>query len=197
MSLKPLRNLQWKTVFGSSGGGYSRSFQWSWASPQVCRIPLFKGSTDESQGEGALIFVGEAFPDKLRGIHVTPTPLEVAKDSLYGNRAPKEWVLNCSEFIHCLGVPLAMPSSGPWGFVSPISYAAILYAEVNTILTMNGDMAQRQFQPTIQLIDAFTLKNFDPALVAWSKAKRRKHLRPLFWAKKIEFIKKKGWAGFW
>lgn len=144
---------------------------------------------DEIKVEGAT-FVGEAFPDKLRGINVIPTPPGGCKDSLHGSLAPKDGVTHCSEFIHCL----SCPSYAIVGTVADLyrlfSYQQFLYAEIEYFLTEEwAAWRKRQFD-YIQLINDFTSRKFDAALIEQAKAKAEAAPH-LFWAKKIEFMKKK------
>ncbi|NAP19626.1 hypothetical protein B1F77_15595 [Pseudomonas syringae] len=144
---------------------------------------------DEIKAEGAR-FVGEAFPDKLRGIHVIPTPPGGCKDSLYGSLAPKDGVNHCSEFVHCLGCPSYAIVGTLEDLYRLFSYQQFLYEEVEYFLTDEWEAWRgRQFD-YIRMIDEFTLKKFDPNLIA--EARNKAELSPhLFWAKKIEFMKKK------
>lgn len=144
---------------------------------------------DEIKIEGAR-FVGEAFPDKLRGIHVTPTPPGGCKDSLYGSLAPKDGVNHCSEFVHCLGCPSYAIVGTLEDLYRLFSYQQFLYAEVEYFPTDEWEAWRKRQLDYIRLIDEFTLKKFDSALVAQASAKAK--LSPhLFWAKKIDFMKKK------
>ena len=148
---------------------------------------------DEIKTEGAT-FVGEAFPDKLRGIHVTPTPPGGCKDSLYGSRAPKDGVNHCSEFIHCLGCPSYAIVGTQEDLYRLFSYQQFLYAEVEYFLTDEWEAWRRRQFDYIKLINEFTSRKFDAALVKRAKAKAE--LSPhLFWAKKIEFMKKRRGGG--
>ncbi|MCE7773714.1 hypothetical protein P5706_10830 [Pseudomonas sp. ChxA] len=148
---------------------------------------------DEIKTEGAT-FVGEAFPDKLRGIHVTPTPPGGCKDSLYGGWAPKDGVNHCSEFIHCLGCPSYAIVGTLEDLYRLFSYQQFLHAEVEYFLTDEWEAWRKRQLDYINLINEFTSRKFDAALVerAKSKAESTPHL---FWAKKIEFMKKKMGGG--
>lgn len=143
---------------------------------------------DEIKVEGAT-FVGEAFPDKLRGINVTPTPPGGCKDSLYGSLAPKDGVNHCSEFIHCLGCPSYAIVGTLEDLYRLFSYQQFLYTEVEYFLTDEWDAWRKRQFDYIRLIDDFTRK-FDLALVSQARA-QAKSSPHLFWAKKIELIKKK------
>ncbi|QCI15707.1 hypothetical protein E6B08_30615 (plasmid) [Pseudomonas putida] len=148
---------------------------------------------DEIKTEGAT-FVGEAFPDKLRGIHVTPTPPGGCKDSLYGSRAPKDGVNHCSEFIHCLGCPSYAIVGTQEDLYRLFSYQQFLYAEVEYFLTDEWEAWRRRQFDYIKLINEFTSRKFDAALVKRAKAKAESSPH-LFWAKKIEFMKKRRGGG--
>jgi len=144
---------------------------------------------DEIKVEGAT-FVGEAFPDKLRGINVTPTPPGSCKDTLYGSRAPKDGVNHCAEFIHCLGCPSYAIVGTVEDLYRLFSYQKFLYAEIEYFLTDEWEAWRKRQLDYINLINQFTSREFDAALV--SRAKAKAELSPhLFWAKKIEFMERR------
>lgn len=147
---------------------------------------------DEIKVEGAT-FVGEAFPNKLRGINITPTPLGGCKDSQYGSRAPKDGVNHCSEFIHCLGCPSYAIVGAIEDLHRLFSYQQFLRLEVEYFLTYEWDAWRKRQLDYIQLIDVFTSRSFDGALVSQAKAKAELDPHP-FWARKIALMKKK-WSG--
>jgi hypothetical protein len=149
---------------------------------------------DEIKAEGA-IFVGEAFPDKLRGRDVTPTPPGGCKDTLYGDRAPRDGVNHCAEFIHCLGCPSYAIVGTIEDLYRLFSYQQFLQAEIEYFLTDEwGEWRERQ-RNYIKLIDDFTAKNFKPMLVDQAKAKALNSPHP-FWAIKIDFMNKKRGGNF-
>lgn len=144
---------------------------------------------DEIKVEGAT-FVGEAFPDKLRGIKVTPTPPGGCKDSLFGSRAPKDGITHCAEFIHCLGCPSYAIVGTLEDLYRLFSYQQFLYAEIDYFLTDEWEAWRKRQRDYIQLIDQFTSRKFDVVLVSQAKAKAQAAPHP-FWAKKIELMEKK------
>lgn len=144
---------------------------------------------DEIKMEGA-IFVGEAFPEKLRGISITPTPPGGCKDSLYGSLAPKDGVNHCSEFIHCLGCPSYAIVGSLEDLHRLFSYQQFLHAEIAYLLTDEWEAWRARQLRYIQLIDDFTFQKFDKALVKRARMKAESEPHP-FWAKKIEFMNKK------
>lgn len=139
--------------------------------------------------EGAA-FIGEAFPDKLRGINVTPTPVGGCKDSLHGSLAPKDDVTHCSEFIHCLGCPSYAIVGTVEDLYRLFSYQQFLYAEIEYFLTEEWAAWRERQCNYIKLINDFTSRKFDAGLVKEAKAKAEESPH-LFWARKIEFMKKK------
>lgn len=144
---------------------------------------------DEIKKEGAT-FVGEAFPDKLRGINVTPTPPGGCKDSLYGNRAPKDGVTHCAEFIHCLSCPSYAIVGTLEDLYRLFSYQQFLHAEIEYFLTDEWEAWRKRQYDYIRLINDFTSHKFNAALVRQARAKAESTPH-LFWAKKIEYMKKK------
>lgn len=139
--------------------------------------------------EGA-IFVGEAFPDKLRGINVVPTPPGSCKDSLYGDLAPKDGITHCSEFIHCLSCPSYAIVGTLADLYRLFSYQQFLYAEIEYFLTEEWAVWRKRQFDYIRLINDFTSRRFNADLVKQAKAKAEASPH-LFWATKIEFMKKK------
>jgi hypothetical protein len=188
VTLSRLRKTMESRLWKLSGGDILEVSSVMGHTPQVADNHYLR-INDEIKTEGA-IFVGEAFPDKLRGTHVTPTPPGGCQDSLYGNRAPKDGVNHCSEFIHCLGCPSYAIVGTLEDLYRLFSYQQFLYAEVDYYLTDEWEAWRKRQFNYIQLIDAFTLQKFDPALVARAKAKAEASPH-LFWAKKIEFMKKR------
>lgn len=188
VSLSRLRKTMESRLWKLSGGDILEVSSVMGHTPQVADNH-YLNINDEIKTEGAA-FVGEAFPDKLRGINITPTPPGGCQDSLYGSRAPKDGVNHCAEFIHCLGCPSYAIVGTLEDLYRLFSYQQFLYAEVEYFLTEEWDAWRKRQFDYIRLIDDFTLRKFDPSLVAQAKAKA--HSSPhLFWAKKIEFMKKK------
>ncbi|MFA1025650.1 hypothetical protein ALP10_200194 [Pseudomonas syringae pv. helianthi] len=188
VTLSRLRKTMESRLWKLSGGDILEVSSVMGHTPQVADNHYLR-INEEIKAEGA-IFVGEAFPDKLRGVHVTPTPPGGCKDSLYGNRAPKDGVNHCSEFIHCLGCPSYAIVGTLEDLYRLFSYQKFLYTEVEYYLTDEWEVWRKCQFNYIRLIDIFTLQNFDPALIARAKAKAEASPH-LFWAKKIEFIRKR------
>lgn len=193
VTLSRLRKTMESRLWRLSGGDILEVSSVMGHTPQVADNHYLR-INDEIKAEGA-IFVGEAFPDKLRGIHVTPTPPGGCQDSLYGNRAPKDGINHCSEFIHCLGCPSYAIVGTLEDLYRLFSYQQFLSAEVGYYLTDEWDAWRKRQLGYIRLIDAFTLQKFDPALVSRAKAKAEASPH-LFWAKKIELMKKRMAGGF-
>ena len=188
VTLSRLRKTMESRLWKLSGGDIIEVSAVMGHTPQVADNHYLK-INDEIKTEGAT-FVGEAFPDKLRGINITPTPPGGCKDSLYGSRAPKDGVHHCAEFIHCLGCPSYAIVGTLEDLYRLFSYQQFLYAEVEYFLTDEWGAWRKRQIDYIRLIDEFTLQKFDPALVAQARAKAESSPH-LFWAKKIEFVKKK------
>ncbi|WP_273662172.1 hypothetical protein O0081_09755 [Pseudomonas aeruginosa] len=187
VTLSRLRKTMESRLWKLSGGDIIEASSVMGHTPGVADNHYLK-INDEIKVDGAT-FVGEAFPDKLRGINVIPTPPGGCKDSLYGSLAPKDGVNHCSEFIHCLGCPSYAIVGTLEDLYRLFSYQQFLYAEVEYFLTDEwGAWRKRQFD-YIRLIDDFTQK-FDLALVSQARAQAESSPH-LFWAKKIEFMKKK------
>lgn len=188
VSLSRLRKTMESRLWKLSGGDILEVSSVMGHTPQVADNHYLK-INDEIKIEGAT-FLGEAFPDKLRGINVTPTPPGGCQDSLYGGRAPKDGVNHCSEFIYCLGCPSYAIVGTLEDLYRLFSYQQFLFAEVEYFLTDEwGEWRKRQLE-YICLINEFTSRKFDAELVNEAKAKAESAPH-LFWAKKIEFLKKK------
>ncbi|MGY2257699.1 hypothetical protein [Pseudomonas sp. SDO55104_S430] len=188
VTLSQLRKTMESRLWKLSGGDILEVSSVMGHSPSVADNHYLK-INDEIKVEGAT-FIGEAFPDKLRGINVTPTPPGGCKDSLYGNRAPKDGVNHCSEFIHCLGCPSYAIVGAVEDLFRLFSYQQFLYAEIEYFLTDEWDEWRKRQLDYIRLINEFTSQKFDAALVNEAKAKAESAPH-LFWAKKIEFMKDK------
>ena len=188
VTLSRLRKTMESRLWKLSGGDIFEVSSVMGHTPAVADNHYLK-INDEIKTEGAN-FVGEAFPDKLRGASITPTPPGGCKDSLYGVRAPKDGVNHCSEFIHCLGCPSYAIVGTLEDLYRLFSYQQFLYAEVEYFLTDEWEAWRKRQLDYIRLINEFTMQKFDPALVARARAKAEKSPH-LFWAKKIEFMTKK------
>lgn len=188
VTVSRLRKTMESRLWKLSGGDLLEVASVMGHTPQVADNHYLK-INDEIKVEGA-IFVGEAFPDKLRGLSITPTPPGGCKDSLHGDLAPKDGVTHCSEFIHCL----SCPSYAIVGAVADLhrlfSYQKFLHAEIEYFLTDEwADWRKRQLN-YIELIDNFTASQFDHELI--EQAKHQAAESPhLFWAAKIDFMRKK------
>lgn len=188
VTLSRLRKTMESRLWKLSGGDIIEVSSIMGHTPQIADNHYLK-INDEIKTEGA-IFVGEAFPEMLRGTSITPTPPGGCKDSLYGSLAPKDGINHCSEFIHCLSCPSYAIVGTLDDLYRLFSYQQFLYAETEYFLTDEWDAwRQRQFN-FIRLIDDFTSRKFDLALVLQAKTKAESSPH-LFWNKKIEFMKKK------
>lgn len=188
VTLSRLRKTMESRLWKLSGGDILEVSSVMGHSPSVADNHYLK-INDEIKVEGAR-FVGEAFPDKLRGIGVTPTPPGGCKDTLYGNRAPKDGVNHCAEFIHCLGCPSYAIVGTLEDLYRLFSYQQFLYAEIEYFLTDEWMAWRKRQYDYIHLINEFTSRKFNAALVGRAKAKAESAPHP-FWATKIDFMKKK------
>lgn len=188
LTLSRLRKTMESRLWKLSGGDILDVSSVMGHSPSVADNHYLR-MNDEIKADGAT-FVGEAFPDKLRGIDVTPTPPGGCKDTLYGNKAPKDGVNHCAEFIHCLGCPSYAIVGTLEDLHRLFSYQQFLYAEIEYFLTDEWESWRKRQYSYIRLIDDFTSQKFNGDLVSQARAKAK--MAPhLFWAKKIEFMKKK------
>lgn len=188
VTLSRLRKTMESRLWKLSGGDIIEVSSIMGHSPQVADNHYLK-INDEIKTESA-VFVGEAFPDKLRGTSIIPTPPGGCKDSLYGSLAPKDGVNHCSEFIHCLSCPSYAIVGTLEDLYRLFSYQQFLYAEVEYFLTDEWNAWRKRQFNFIKVIDDLTSKNFNHALVLQAKAKAKASPH-LFWNKKIEFMKKK------
>ncbi|EAB3138051.1 hypothetical protein CG959_15290 [Salmonella enterica subsp. enterica serovar Newport] len=188
VTLSRLRKTMESRLWKLSGGDIIEVSSIMGHTPQVADNHYLK-INDEIKTEGA-IFVGEVFPDKLRGTTVAPTPLGGCKDNLYGSLAPKDGVNYCAEFIHCLSCPSYAIVGTLDDLYRLFSYQQFLYAEVEYFLTDEWDAWRKRQFNFIRMIDDFTSRTFDLALVSQAKEKAKSSPH-LFWSKKIEFMMKK------
>nr|WP_159465546.1 hypothetical protein [Scandinavium goeteborgense] len=188
VTLSRLRKTMESRLWKLSGGDIIEVSSIMGHTPQVADNHYLK-INDEIKTEGA-IFVGEAFPGKLRGTTITSTPLGSCKDSLYGSLAPKDGVNHCTEFLHCLSCPCYAIIGTLDDLYRLFSYQKFLYTEIEYFLTDEWDAWRKRQLNYIRLIDDFTSQKFNHVLV--SQAKVKAELSPhLFWSNKIEFMKKK------
>lgn len=181
VSLSRLRKTMESRLWKLSGGDILEVSSVMGHTPQVADNHYLK-INDEIKTEGAT-FIGEIFPDRLRGINITPTPLGGCQDGLYGSRAPKDGVNHCADFIHCLGCPSYAIVGTLEDLYRLFSYQKFLYAEVEYFLSDEWDTWRTRQFAYIRIIDDFTSKKFDLALVLQAKA-QAESTPHLFWAKK-------------
>ncbi|MEY7874989.1 hypothetical protein [Enterobacter roggenkampii] len=188
VSLSRLRKTMESRLWKLSGGDIIEVSSVMGHSPAVADNHYLK-INDEIKVDGAT-FLGETFPDKLRGIDITPTPPGGCKDTLYGNRAPKDGLNHCSEFIHCLGCPSYAIVGTLEDLYRLFSYQQFLYAEIEYLIDDEWKEWRKHQSSYILLINEFTAQKFDATLINQARAKAELTPHP-FWAKKIEFMKKK------
>lgn len=188
VSLTRLRKTMESRLWKLSGGDIIEVSSVMGHSPAVADNH-YLNINDKIKVEGAT-FIGETFPDKLRGIGITPTPSGGCKDTLYGNRAPKDGFYHCSEFIHCLGCPSYAIVGTLEDLYRLFSYQQFLYAEAEYLFDDEWSEWRKHQNSYILLINEFTSRKFDTTLTAQARARAESAPHP-FWAKKIEFMKKK------
>ncbi|WP_260601018.1 hypothetical protein [Pseudomonas aeruginosa] len=187
VNLMRLRKTMESRLWKLSGGDLLEVSAVMGHSPGVADNHYLK-INDEIKTEGA-IFVGEAFPDQLRGLNVTPTPPGGCKDSLYGSLAPKDGVTHCSEFIHCLTCPSYAIVGTLEDLYRLFSYQQFLHAEIEYFLTDEWEAWRQRQSSIIALIDDFTSRKFSQALIGEARAKAEESPHP-FWSSKIKLMKK-------
>lgn len=127
--------------------------------------------------------VGEALPDIYCGrdaartegadwplipIHrLENTPVGSCKDSLYGDKAPKDGINHCMDFLSCFGCRSYAIVGSKKDLHRLFSFYWFLDVERARIRSRKWS---EHFVWVMQLIDAFTLDKFDNALVAEAKA---------------------------
>lgn len=188
VTLSQLRKTMESRLWKLSGGDIAEVSSVMGHTPAVADNHYLR-INDEIKVEGAT-FLGDAFPDKLRGVNVIPTPPGGCKDTLYGVRAPKDGVNHCDEFIHCLGCPSYAIVGTLDDLYRLFSYQQFLHAETEYFLTDEWEAWRSRQYNYISLIDEFTHRNFDSSLIGQAKAKALREPHP-FWAAKIRFMKRK------
>jgi hypothetical protein len=144
--------------------------------------------TEETRSNA--MFIGEKVPCASRGIgavgtaahpvisiqSTVNTPLGGCKDSLYGDKAPKDGT-HCSNFLNCLNCASYSIAGSEKDLHRLFSFYWFLGAERKR--ARSRDWAER-FVMLMGLIDKFTREKFNPELVASAKDAAR--INPLkFW----------------
>jgi hypothetical protein len=156
--------------------------------PQVADTH-YLACTDEMRKNAT--FVGEALPDIYRGngameetgehkaillSKLENTPVGSCKDSINGDKAPKDGS-RCSDFFSCFSCRSYAIVGSPKDLHRLFSF--YWFMEVERQRTRSREWGE-QFMVTMNLIDSFMLDKFDSALVAEAKEKAR--VEPLkFW----------------
>lgn len=188
VTLGRLRATMENRLFRLSGGDITEVSSVMGHSPRVADNHYLK-INDDVFLEGAK-FVGEAFPQKLRGIHIEPTPTGGCKDTLYGKLAPRDGVSHCSDFSHCLECPSYAIVGSPEDLYRLFSYQQFLKLEIAYYPDNEWSNWRTRQLEHISLIDEFTLSNFDSSVVAGARLKAEQNAHP-FWAKKIALLEKR------
>ncbi|QHB28160.1 glyoxylate carboligase [Pseudomonas monteilii] len=188
VTLSRLRKTMESRLWKLSGGDILEVSSVMGHSPAVADNHYLK-MNDEIKMEGAA-FVGECFTDKLRGISITPTPPGGCKDTLYGAKAPKDGISHCEEFIHCLGCPSYAIVGALDDLYRLFSYQYFLQVELDYFIAEEWEGWRKRQRAYIELVDEFTSRKFDSALVGQAKAKAQVSPHP-FWATKIKYLRKK------
>lgn len=186
VNLMRLRKTMESRLWKLSGGDLLEVSAVMGHSPGVADNHYLK-INDEIKTEGA-IFVGEAFPDQLRGVNITPTPPGGCKDSLYGSLAPKDGVTHCSEFIHCLTCPSYAIVGTMDDLYRLFSYQQFLHAEIGYFLTDEWEAWRQRQRSIIALIDDFTSRKFSQELISEARTRAEESPHP-FWSSKIKLMK--------
>lgn len=180
LNLSRLRKTMSQSLWRLSDGDLFAVADVMGHSPQVADQNYLR-LDDRMKAEGA-VFVGEALPAKLRGWvsshEVIPiaenqlknTPTGGCKDTLYGDKAPKDGSNHCEQFTHCLGCP----SYAIVGTVKDLhrlfSFQIFLLAEAAYYTSDEWSEWRDHHHRLIDLIDRFTLEHFGEKLVAEAKA---------------------------
>lgn len=157
-------------------------------SPRVAE-QSYLAVTPEMRAEAAI--VGEALPAMYRGTsdgdHVRDsddsrplperTPVGRCKDSLHGDKAPKDGSTHCMDFLSCFGCRSYAVVGEPGDLHRLFSFYWYLDAERKTIPSREW---AEHFEVVMLQIDAFTFDKFEHATV--TDAKERARRDPLkFW----------------
>jgi hypothetical protein len=127
--------------------------------------------------------VGEALPDIYRGGSINPlpqpetTPVGGCKDSLYGEKAPKDGVNHCMDFLSCFRCRSYAVVGSKKDLHRLFSFYWFLAAERKRIPSRAW---REHLGYLMSLIDAFTLDKFDNTLVKDAKTQARAEPLP-FW----------------
>ncbi|MFV1943529.1 hypothetical protein VPH49_22200 [Pseudomonas luteola] len=186
VNLMRLRKTMESRLWKLSGGDLLEVSAVMGHSPGVADNHYLK-INDEIKTEGA-IFVGETFPNQLRGVNVTPTPPGGCKDSLYGSLAPKDGVTHCSEFIHCLTCPSYAIVGTMGDLYRLFSFQQFLHAEIGYFLTDEWEAWRQRQRSIIALIDDFTSRKFSQELISEARTMAEESPHP-FWSSKIKLMK--------
>ncbi len=126
--------------------------------------------------------VGEALPDMFRDdgkakgkrktIPIKPanTPLANCKDSLYGDKAPKDGTNHCIDFLSCLGCRSFAVVGSPEDLHRLFSFYWFQFSEIDQATSQ--ELREYYTRITVQ-IDDFTLKNFSKDTVVDAKERAR------------------------
>lgn len=138
---------------------------------------------EDTKAEGAK-FIGAVFTEALRGSNLTPTPSGSCQDSLRGARAPKDGKHHCDQFTHCLGCPSYAIVGAHSDLYRLFSFQVFLSHEIDYYPSDEWIEWRAHHRRLIDMIDQFTLDNFERDLVESAKASANAKPHP-FWAAKI------------
>lgn len=160
-------------------------------SPQVADHDYLR--LDDRTLAEAAVFIADEFTGALRAKGDSPdstvalenTPAGRCRNTLYGDRAPKDGTNHCDQFVHCFGCP----SFAIVGTVADLhrlfSYQAFLRAESAYFTSAEWDDWRARNDRIVAFIDRFVHENFPAGVV--DEARRLTERAPhRFWAIRME-----------
>jgi len=188
VNLQRLRKTMDNRLFDLSDGDLIATSAIMGRTPQITE-KNYLACTDDMRRNAT--FVGEALPDIYdRGLDGDPpisskvipivplenTPVGSCKDSLTGDKAPKDGT-HCFDFFSCVTCKSYAIVGAPKDLHRLFSFYWFVKAELEHARSQDW---REKFASTMTLIDAFTRDKFDAKLVA--QAKELERLQPLkFW----------------
>ena len=188
VNLQRLRKTMANRLFDLSSGDLIATATIMGHTPQVAESNYLACADDMRRNA---TFVGEALPDVYdRGLDDGPssaskvipitslekTPVGSCKDSLTGDKAPKDGT-HCFDFFSCVTCKSYAIVGAPKDLHRLFSFYWFVKAELDHARSQDW---REKFATTMTLIDAFTRDKFDAAPVA--QAKEQARLQPLkFW----------------
>jgi hypothetical protein len=181
---KTVANSLWRI----SGGDLAAVAREMGQTPQVADTHYLELDADLLQEAAA--FIGSVFAPNRKNIAILRerTPVAGCKDSLHGERAPKDGVNSCSDFLNCFSCRSFAVVKQEEDLFRLMSFASYLQAEIRCYIGSEWDDWRAYREAVIEGIERFVCKHFTASLLEKVRMLVQQSLHP-YWAARMRTLK--------